>query len=468
MHCDAAAIMLPEMDGKSLRVHALDFPDSRGFFAGNNEVPMQGTMPGETFQTGKPFVLNRLDPANLSPEMYAKASGEGMNSLCDIRLDSRNRSLGVLGLASRQENTFDEDEVAFLTQVAHQVAIAIENALAYGEIAELKDKLAQEKLYLEDEIRGEMDFEGIVGQSSALRNVLRLVETVAPSDSTVLLLGETGTGKELIARAIHDRSRRKDRTFVKLNCAAIPTGLLESELFGHERGAFTGAISQKLGRLELADQGTLFLDEVGDIPIEIQPKLLRALQEREFERLGSTHTKKVDVRLVAATNRDLDKMIEAREFRSDLYYRLNVFPIRIPPLRERPEDIPLLVRYFAQKYERRMEKKIESIPAAALKTLSSWHWPGNIRELENFIERAVILTRGTALEVPVSELRRTGAPVPTSSPRESSERDDILRILKETNGRVAGPNGAAMRMGIKRTTLISRMKKLAIDPRKLP
>jgi formate hydrogenlyase transcriptional activator len=468
MHCDAAAIMLPEMDGKSLRVHALDFPDSRGFFAGNNEVPMQGTMPGETFQTGKPFVLNRLDPANLSPEMYAKASGEGMNSLCDIRLDSRNRSLGVLGLASRQENTFDEDEVAFLTQVAHQVAIAIENALAYGEIAELKDKLAQEKLYLEDEIRGEMDFEGIVGQSSALRNVLRLVETVAPSDSTVLLLGETGTGKELIARAIHDRSRRKDRTFVKLNCAAIPTGLLESELFGHERGAFTGAISQKLGRLELADQGTLFLDEVGDIPIEIQPKLLRALQEREFERLGSTHTKKVDVRLVAATNRDLDKMIEAREFRSDLYYRLNVFPIRIPPLRERPEDIPLLVRYFAQKYERRMEKKIESIPAAALKTLSSWHWPGNIRELENFIERAVILTRGTALEVPVSELRRTGAAVPTSSPRESSERDDILRILKETNGRVAGPNGAAMRMGIKRTTLISRMKKLAIDPRKLP
>jgi len=467
MHCDAAAIMLPDVDGKSLRVHALDFPESRGFFAGGNEVPIQGTMPGETFQTGKPFVLNRLDPAKVAPEMYAKASGEGMNSLCDIRLDSRNRSLGVLGLASRQENTFDENEVAFLTQVAHQVAIAIENALAYGEIAELKDKLAQEKLYLEDEIRGEMDFEGIVGQSSALRNVLRMVETVAPSDSTVLLLGETGTGKELIARAIHDRSRRKDRTFVKLNCAAIPTGLLESELFGHERGAFTGAISQKLGRLELADQGTLFLDEVGDIPIEIQPKLLRALQEREFERLGSTRTKKVDVRLVAATNRDLDKMIEDREFRSDLYYRLNVFPIRIPPLRERPEDIPLLVRYFAQKYERRMEKTIESIPAAALKTLSSWHWPGNIRELENFIERAVILTRGAALEVPVSELIRTGAAVPTSSPRESSERDEILRVLKKTSGRVAGPNGAAMRMGVKRTTLISRMKKLGIDPRKV-
>jgi formate hydrogenlyase transcriptional activator len=467
MHCDAAAIMLPDAESKNLRVHALDFPDSKGFFLEGIEVPVEGTMPGETFKTGKPFVLNRLDPTEVPSEMYAKASGEGMNSFCDIGLVSRNRLLGVLALARRQENAFDEEEVAFLTQVAHQVAIAMENALAYGEIAELKDKLAQEKLYLEDEIRGEMDFEGIVGQSSALRNVLRLVETVAPSDSTVLLLGETGTGKELIARAIHDRSRRKDRTFVKLNCAAIPTGLLESELFGHERGAFTGAISQKLGRLELADQGTLFLDEVGDIPLDIQPKLLRALQEREFERLGSTRTKKVDVRLVAATNRDLEKMIEDREFRSDLFYRLNVFPIRIPPLRERPEDIPLLVRYFTQKYGRRMEKKIESIPAAALKKLSAWHWPGNIRELENFVERAVILTHGSALEVPVAELKRNGAGVASPSPRESGERDEILRILKETNGRVAGPTGAATKMGLKRTTLISRMKKLGIDPRKV-
>ena len=424
-------------------------------------------MPGETFKTGKPFVLNRLDPSEVPPEMYAKASGEGMNSFCDIGLVSRNRPLGVLALARREENTFDDDEVAFLTQVAHQVAIAMENALAYREIAELKDKLDQEKLYLEDEIRGEMDFEGIVGQSSALRNVLRLVETVAPSDATVLLLGETGTGKELIARAIHERSRRQDRTFVKLNCAAIPTGLLESELFGHERGAFTGAISQKMGRLELAHQGTLFLDEVGDIPIEIQPKLLRALQEREFERLGSARTMKVDVRLVAATNRNLEKMIEDREFRSDLYYRLNVFPIRVPPLRERPEDIPLLVRYFVQKYERRMEKRIESIPSVALKKLSSWHWPGNIRELENFIERAVILSHGSALEVPVSELRPGNASVLIPRPRGSVERDEILRILKETNGRVSGPKGAATRMGIKRTTLISRMKKLGIDPRKV-
>src|SRR5467141_2744841 len=399
--------------------------------------------------------------------MYAKASGEGINSFCDMGLASRNRLLGVMALARRQENTFDEDEVAFLTQVAHQVAIAMQNALAHGEIAELKDKLAQEKLYLEDEIRGEMDFEGIVGQSSALRNVLRLVETVAPSDSTVLLLGETGTGKELIARAIHERSRRKERTFVKLNCAAIPTGLLESELFGHEETASTGAIAQRNGRFELADQGSLFLDEVGDIPIEIQPKLLRALQEREFERLGSNRTKQVDVRLIAATNRDREKMMENREFRSDLYYRLNVFPIRIPPLRERPEDILLLVRYFTQKYGRRMQKQIESIPAAAVRKLSSWYWPGNIRELENFIERSVILTHGAALQSPIGELGNNGRNAPLAGTREANERHEIVRLLRVTSGRVGGPDGAAARMGIKRTTLISRMKKLGIDPRKI-
>jgi formate hydrogenlyase transcriptional activator len=465
MECDAAAVLLPDAEGKHLRVHALDYPDSKGIFIEGALVPIEGTMPGDAFQTGKPILINRLDPETVPIEMYRKAKSEGLNSFCDLPLVSRNRLLGVLAVARREEDTFDEDQVSFLTQVANQVAIAIENAIVYGEISELRDKLAQEKLYLEDEIRGEMDFEGIVGQSSGLRHVLSLAETVAPSDSTVLLLGETGTGKELVARAIHDRSRRKDRTLVKLNCAAIPTGLLESELFGHERGAFTGAISQKIGRLELADQGTLFLDEVGDIPSDIQPKLLRALQEREFERLGSTRTKKVDVRLVAATNRDLEKMIENREFRSDLYYRLNVFPIRIPPLRERPEDIPLLVRYFTQKYARRMEKQIESIPAAAMKKLSGWHWPGNIRELENFIERSVILTHGTVLQVPVGELtNHAGMPAaPVSS--DLGERERILRTLKETKGRVAGADGAAARMGLKRTTLISRMKKLGIQPR---
>ncbi len=466
MHCDAAAIMLPEPDGVHLRVHALDFPDRKGFFKEQLLIPIESSAPGETFRSGKTWVVNRLDPS-LHPEMYAKAAGEGINSLCDVALISRGRMLGVLAVASRAEDAFDREETAFLSQVAQQVAIGIENALAYREITNLKDKLAQEKLYLEEEIRGEMDFEGIVGQSSALRHVLDLVETVAPSDSTVLLLGETGTGKELIARAIHERSRRKDRTFVKLNCAAIPTGLLESELFGHERGAFTGAIAQKVGRLELADQGSLFLDEVGDIPLEIQPKLLRALQEREFERLGSTRTKKVDVRLVAATNRDLEKMIEDREFRSDLYYRLNVFPIRIPPLRERPEDIPLLVRYFTQKYGRRMEKEIESIPAAAMRKLSSWHWPGNIRELENFIERSVILTHGRALQAPIGELSNNGRTAPVAGTREANQRDEIVRILKTTNGRVAGIGGAAARMGLKRTTLIARMKKLGVDPRRM-
>jgi formate hydrogenlyase transcriptional activator len=469
MHCDAAAIMLPTTDGLHLRKHALDYPDSRGFFAEDKLIPIAGTDVGETFRTGKLWVANRLDERSVSPEMYAKAAAEGMNSFCGLALTSRERSLGVLVLSSREENAFDSEDVSFLSQVARQVAIGLENALAYGEIADLKDKLAQEKLYLEDEIRGDMDFEGIVGivgQSSALRHVLNLVENVAPSDSTVLLLGETGTGKELIARAIHERSRRKDRTFVKLNCAAIPTGLLESELFGHERGAFTGAIAQKIGRLELADQGSLFLDEVGDIPIEIQPKLLRALQEREFERLGSTRTKKVDVRLIAATNRDLEKMMENREFRSDLFYRLNVFPIRIPPLRERPDDIPLLVRYFTQKYGRLMNKQIESIPASAMRKLSTWHWPGNIRELENFIERSVILTHGTALQAPIAELGSNGKTTAVAGTREANERDEIVRILKSTNGRVAGDDGAAARMGLKRTTLIARMKKLGIDPRR--
>ncbi len=466
MNCDVAAVMLPDAEGKHLRVFALDFPDSKGFFREETLIPIDGTHPGEAFRTRKPVVKAHHERAEEPyPEHYQRVVGEGVKAGCLVPLLSRDHALGVLALGRRQDSEFDRDEIEFLCQVANQVAIAVENALAYGEIAELRDKLAQEKLYLEEEIRGEMDFEGIVGQSSALRQVLHLVDTVAPSGSTVLLLGETGTGKELIARAIHDRSRRKDRTFVKLNCAAIPTGLLESELFGHERGAFTGAIAQKVGRLELADQGTLFLDEVGDIPLEVQPKLLRALQEREFERLGSTRTKKVDVRLVAATNRNLEKMIAEDKFRSDLYYRLNVFPIQIPPLRERPEDIPLLVRYFTQKYARRMEKQIESVPAASMRKLTRWHWPGNIRELENLVERAVILTRGSALEVPVSDLGNGSAEKAIATMPDSNQREEFLRILKETRGRVGGADGAAARMGLKRTTLISRMKKLGIDPR---
>jgi formate hydrogenlyase transcriptional activator len=466
MHCDTVGVWVPDADQVHLRQFAMDFPQSKGFASEDSRQPIEGSVIGKVFKSGKPVVLDSISQ-QLAPGEASEAHAEALESGCALPLFSRGRTLGVLTFASRVQNSFGPEDVEFVMRAAAQVALAVENALAYREIAELKDKLAKEKLYLEDEIRCEVDFEGIVGQSSALRHVLTLVETVAPSDSTVLLLGETGTGKELIARAIHERSRRKERTFVKLNCAAIPGGLLESELFGHERGAFTGAIAQKIGRFELADQGTLFLDEVGDIPLEIQPKLLRALQEREFERLGSNRTKQVDVRLVAATNRDLETMIKNREFRSDLYYRLNVFPIRIPPLRERPEDIPLLVRYFTQKYGRRMQKQIESIPSVALRKLSSWHWPGNIRELENFIERSVILTRGAALQAPIFELSNSGRSVPLATAHEANERDNIIRVLRITKGRVAGPEGAAARMNIKRTTLISRMKKLGIDPRQV-
>jgi formate hydrogenlyase transcriptional activator len=466
MHCDIVGVWLPDAERVHLRQLAMDFPESKGFAKEDALQPIEGSVIGAVFKAGKPVVLD-LSRERFASPVSAEVRAEGIESGCALPLISRGRTLGVLTLGSRIENSMRPEDVDFLLRAAGQLAIAIENRLAYRELAELKDQLAQEKLYLEDEIRGELDFEGIVGQSSALRYVLDLVETVAPSDSTVLLLGETGTGKELIARAIHDRSHRRQRTFIKLNCAAIPTGLLESELFGHERGAFTGAIAQKIGRLELADQGTLFLDEVGDIPIEIQPKLLRALQEREFERLGNNRTKQVDVRLVAATNRDLEKMMEDREFRSDLYYRLNVFPIRIPPLRERPGDIPLLVRYFTQKYGRRMQKQIESIPANAMKELSSWHWPGNIRELENFIERSVILTRGTALQAPIAELHHNGRHAPVAGTRDANERDEIVRFLKMANGRVAGPNGAAARMNINRSTMVSRMKRLGIDPQRV-
>lgn len=464
MKCDAAAVALPEPQGTYFRVYALDFPESKGFLTEETQIPMEHSPIGAAFRTGKVERRSQSQIQADCPEACSSsAMREGLRSGCFLPLISKERVLGVLALSRFAEDPFTQGDIDFLGQIARQIAIAIENALAYREIAELKEKLAQEKLYLEDEIRGEMDFEGIVGQSSALRHVLQMVETVAGSDSTVLLLGETGTGKELIARAIHERSRRKDRTFVKLNCAAIPTGLLESELFGHEKGAFTGAISQKVGRLELADRGTLFLDEVGDISPEIQPKLLRALQEREFERLGSTHTKHVDVRLVAATHRDLEKMIDERQFRSDLFYRLNVFPIRIPPLRERPGDIPLLIHYFTQKHARTMEKQIDTIPAAAMAKLTQWHWPGNIRELENLVERAVILTRGTALQFPIDELKHGAAHTLSVVTNNSHEREEIVRILKEANGRVGGADGAAARLGLKRTTLISRMKKLGIS-----
>jgi formate hydrogenlyase transcriptional activator len=467
LDCYGVGVMLPDETRENLQVFALDIAEASALKNDRNWIPMESS-PGKVFQTRAAVMGDPADlPGSENDEERETAIRAEIKSVCLLPLLGRKHTLGVLALGKREQNGFRNDDLPFLSQVANQVSIAVENALAYGEIESLKDKLVQEKLYLEEEIRGDNDFDGIVGQSSALRHVLKMVDTVAPSDSTVLLLGETGTGKELIARAIHDRSRRKGRTLVRLNCAAIPTGLLESELFGHEKGAFTGAIAQKIGRLELADQGTLFLDEVGDIPFEIQPKLLRALQEREFERLGSTRTKKVDVRLVAATNRDLGKMIADREFRADLYYRLNVFPIRIPPLRERPEDIPLLVRYFTQTYSRRMNKQIDTISAPAMKKLTSWRWPGNIRELENVIERSVIVTTGLSLQVTLDEQSDGKFASQTESTRDSTERDQIVRILKESNGRVSGAGGAAERMGIPRTTLISRMNKLGIDPKRI-
>src|ERR1700678_2189164 len=476
MHGDSVAVLLLDSASGKSRLFALDFPQSKGFIREDDTHVVSGAGK-RALETLRPVIVEKMGPDELPPEIYEKVIGEGLRSTCVIPLVTRGRALGHLSLARTTATTFAPEDVEFLAEAAGQIAIAIENAMAYHEISELKDKLAQEKLYLEEEIRSEMNFENIIGNSPALKHVLELVETVAPSDSTVLLLGETGTGKELIARAIHDRSRRNLRTFVKLNCAAIPTGLLESELFGHEKGAFTGAITQKIGRMELADQGTLFLDEVGDIPIEIQPKLLRALQEREFERLGSTHTRKVNVRLVAATNRDLEKMIAAREFRSDLYYRLNVFPIRVPALRERMEDIPLLVRYFVQKFSRQMQKNIEAIAPVVMKGLMAWEWPGNVRELENFIERAVIVTRGRSLEAPLGELRRTNTvELPRADRRinsqsdktrvidefERRQRDEMIRTLTACKGRVGGMDGAAVRLGVNRTTFLARMKKFGI------
>jgi formate hydrogenlyase transcriptional activator len=486
VQADAVTVSLHDAAPDKFRVLAVDFPHGKGVIKEELLLPLSSEAK-RAMDTLKPIVFDPRERDERPPEPYDVAAAEGLKAVCSIPLVDRGRALGILSILRTSETPFTPQDVDFLSRASGQIAIAIENALAYREISELKDKLAQEKVYLEEEFRSEMGFEQIIGNSSGLKHVLQMVETAAPSDSTILLLGETGTGKELIARAIHDRSRRKQRTFVKLNCAAIPTGLVESELFGHEKGAFTGAIAQKIGRLELADQGTLFLDEVGDIPIEIQPKLLRALQEREFEHLGSTYTRKVNVRLVAATNRDLEEMVAKKEFRSDLFYRLNVFPIRIPPLRDRREDIPLLVSYFVQKFAKEMQKHIEAVPAAAMKGLTAWDWPGNIRELENFIERAVLLTRGKSLDVPLADLRNTtkiessadfdqrrvkqvaGERTKSQSDKTSvadeytrKQHDQIVQALAACKGRVGGADGAAARLGMNRTTLLSRMKKFGI------
>ncbi|HET7215864.1 MAG TPA: sigma 54-interacting transcriptional regulator [Terriglobia bacterium] len=461
-----ASLALYGPEGKDLRLLSLEQPETEAALGREMLSPAQEALAGRAMNSRQPLVLNDFESIPARSKATDRLMAEGVKSACFLPMITQDHVLGTLNLVSRQKGAFDQRRVDLLQQVTGHVAIALDNALTYRKVAELKERLAEEKLYLEEEIRTEYHFEEIIGESPTLKRILKQVESVGPTNATVLVLGETGTGKELIARAIHDLSPRRNRTFVKLNCAAIPTGLLESELFGHEKGAFTGAISQKIGRLELAHEGTLFLDEVGDIPLELQPKLLRALQEKEFERLGSTKTIPVDVRLLAATNRDLAKMVADRQFRSDLYYRLRVFPITVPPLKERAEDIPILVRYFAQKHAERMHRHIEIIPPEAMEALTRWHWPGNVRELENIIERAVILSPGPVLRIPLAELMPSNGEAvggDGSGTLEDAERDHILRILRETRGIIGGPGGAAARLGLKRTTLNSKMRKLGIS-----
>lgn len=447
---------------KIMRLHTIQ-ANVPADLIGGHEVPVEGCPAGLVWQGQEPLIVPNLSEERRWPNVLSSMMEDGTQSFCFVPLTTARGRLGAMGFLSLQKEAYNAQDIEFLQQVAKQVAVAVENALAFQQIAELKDKLAKEKLYLEEELRLEHGFEDIIGDSDALKQVLKQVEVVAPTDSTVLIQGETGTGKELIARAIHRLSGRSERTFVKLNCAAIPTGLLESELFGHERGAFTGAITQKAGRFELADKGTIFLDEVGEIPLELQSKLLRVLQEQEFERLGSTKTIRVNVRLIAATNRDLKALVETKQFRSDLYYRLNVFPVTMPPLRDRREDIPTLVRYFTQHYALRMKKDIQTVPAKILEILSRYGWPGNVRELENLVERSVILTQGTDLQVPISELQTpTDSMVPSMTALEEAERDHILRALQEAKWVVGGDSGAAARLGVKRTTLQSKMQKFGI------
>jgi formate hydrogenlyase transcriptional activator len=460
---DFAGFWLIEKQKNQIECVVLDFPSGRGSVApGDTSHLEDGNY--ERLSARTPEILTMEDMGRLPATFVESLRGEAIVSLALAPLVTATGPLGAIVLGSRRLNSFGQSDLDLLSQLSTQVALAVENAIAYGRIAAARDRLEEERLYLEEEIISEYNFADIIGKSAALRKVLQQIEIVAPTDSTVLLHGETGTGKELVARAIHNLSLRKSRTFIRLNCAAIPSGLVESELFGHEKGAFTGALMQKKGRFEIADQGTLFLDEIGDISLELQPKLLRALQEHEFERLGSARTIRVDVRLIAATHRDLPAMMRNQQFREDLFYRLNVFPIEIPPLRDRREDIPLLVNFFVSRLSRKMQKRIESIPKDAMDALTNAAWPGNIRELENFIERAVILTQGSELRVPLKELKRpTTVSASSASTFEQAERQAIIDALKAAAGKISGHGGAAERLGLKRTTLQNKMRKLGIS-----
>jgi formate hydrogenlyase transcriptional activator len=461
---DCAVLTLYDENTRRIRPYALHFTGEQLFDTDEPDIDVAGLPSAEALRSGKAVVLNHPDFERFRSPQYRRLVSLGFGATCSIPLVTPNRTLGTLEIARANAVPWTAEDVGLLVQVAQQVSIAVENSLSYQELTETKEKLATENLYLQDEIRFDQDLTNMIGESPAFHALMKSVQIVAPTDASVLVLGETGTGKEMIARAIHDMSERKKRTFVKVNCPAIPATLLESELFGHEKGAFTGAVGQKIGRFELADHGTLFLDEVGEIPLELQSKLLRAIQEQEFERLGSNRTIHVDIRVIAATNRDLKAMVEEGKFRSDLYYRLHVFPIEAPPLRDRKSDIPLLLRYFTQKYAQRMNRHIKSIPKAAIEALTRYDWPGNIRELQNLIERSVILTQGPLLQVAMPEVQTSREVMSTRRPALSSshEREKILLALKEAKGVVGGKDGAAARLGLRRTTLQSRMKKLNI------
>ncbi len=460
---DFTGFWLIDKQSNRLELAVLDFPASKGFLT-DVAVHELSDSDHEKLRAHKPELWSAAEIEKLPSPIGENLKAESIAAMALAPLTTATGPLGVITMGTRRPNGFGQEDLDLLSQLSTQIALAVANAVAYGRVTAARDRLEEERLYLESEIRSEYNFEDIIGKSAALRAVLDQISIVAPTGSTVLLHGETGTGKELIARAIHSNSPRRDRTFVKVNCAAIPSGLIESELFGHERGAFTGALMQKKGRFELADHGTLFLDEIGDISLELQPKLLRALQEQEFERLGSTKTIHVDVRIIAATHRDIPAMIRNGQFREDLFYRLNVFPIEIPPLRERSGDIPLLVHYFVSRLARRMQKQIKTIPKHAMEALISAAWPGNIRELENFIERAVILTQGSELNVPLAELKSTMRAPRTGSVStfHDAERQAIIDALKAASGKLAGAGGAAERLGLKRTTLQNKMRRLNI------